>query len=47
MQPVEYYPLLVKTILSNLVDSTEQYYYSRKAYFCVKITWALGALSTL
>lgn len=34
MCPVEYYLLLVKKILMNLVDSIEQNHYSRVAYFC-------------
>jgi len=33
MRPVEYYHLLVKKKISNLVDSIEHDHYSRRAYF--------------
>jgi len=33
MKPEEYYFLLVKKKLSNLVDFTEQDHYFRRAYF--------------
>jgi len=54
MWPVEYYPLLVKKKLSNLVHSTEQDHYSRRAYVWVQNyigvarfefhTWLVGNL---
>ncbi len=45
MRPVEYYPLLVKKKLLNLVDSTVQDPYSRRAYFCVQNRIGTGRLN--